>query len=797
MTDGFTRPGAILQDRYRLETELGRGGTSTVWRAEDLRHQRLVALKILRPDLATALAAERFVREIAFTGRLSHPNILPLFDSGAEGKLLFYVMPFVPGQTLRQRLQREKQLSVEEAVRITREIAEAIDYAHRHGVIHRDIKPENILWAENHAVVADFGVARAIASAITDEKLTETGLAVGTVHYMSPEQAAGDRVIDGRADIYALGCVLYEMLAGVPPFHGATADSVLRQHLAEMPRRLSAFRSALPLAIDQVVAKALSKAPADRWQTGAELVDALTTPAPEVHSRGPHRLRVWALAVSAVVLLALGVMLPTPRRWLLHPLHVSQTPVPLAVLCFDNVSHDTADTYLADGLSEEVIDRLGEVERINVKSWAVVERYCDRAAGSPVSLGQTLGVRYLVDGSVRRTAHHVHTAVELLETQSGKHLWGATFDRPDTDLVPIEADIATAVATGVVGRLSRTERRSLDSPVTRDPIAHDFYLRGNHFLAQRTARAVDRAIAEYDSALSHDPQYVEALARQAYGYALFLYYGWGYHDVSADSLLALGQARADRALRTDSTDAEAWLARGRMLAAVHPRTYEGAIAAYRRATQLDPRDPEPFNLMGAALRELGHDAEAVSAFDTALALDPDRATTLTLLGIQAALTGRYDSALRWADSALTTDPGFYDAYVSRGFYRLLLGDTAGASADAQVASQFAAGSHLSDETLQVLIEARTSRTTAARQRVARLLAAADTIAPAPLAGTLLARALLAIGDRERAVDLLERIRPQGAALWFWLRFHWFDGIRSDPRFARIVRSAAPSASEPK
>src|SRR2546426_416566 len=250
MVDDLAELRAALRSRYTLEREIGRGGMATVWLARDLKHERAVAIKVLRPDVASTLTAERFLREIAIAARLTHPHIAPVFDSGKADGFLYYVMPYVHGESLRQRLQRERQLPLPEALGIAREVADALDYAHRHGVVHRDIKPENILLEEGHAVVADFGVARAIAAAAPGESLTDAGLAIGTVHYMSPEQAAGERDIDGRADTYALGCVLYEMITGVPPFQGDTAEGVLRRKLIESPRPLSDYRAEVPDTIE-------------------------------------------------------------------------------------------------------------------------------------------------------------------------------------------------------------------------------------------------------------------------------------------------------------------------------------------------------------------------------------------------------------------------------------------------------------------------------------------------------------------------------------------------------------------
>src|SRR5213596_1725424 len=256
MVDETRRLRAALAPQYTLEQELGRGGMATVWLAQDRKLKRAVAIKVLRADLVSGLA-ERFLREVAIVAKLSHPHILPLFASGKAAGFLYFVMPYVAGETLRARIDREKQLSLDEVVSIAREVADALEYAHRHDIVHRDVKPENILFDEGHAVVADFGVARAIAAAAPGGALTDAGLAIGTVHYMSPEQAAGERDIDGRADTYALGCVLYEMITGVPPFQGDTAEGVLRQKLIESPRPLSDFRAEVPDTIEAAVCKAL------------------------------------------------------------------------------------------------------------------------------------------------------------------------------------------------------------------------------------------------------------------------------------------------------------------------------------------------------------------------------------------------------------------------------------------------------------------------------------------------------------------------------------------------------------
>ena len=330
--------GAALASRYTLEREVGRGGMATVYLAQDTRHRRRVAIKVLQPELAAVLGAERFLREIEIAARLSHPHILPLHDSGEVDGHLFYVMPYVEGESLRARLDREHQLPVDDAVRLAQQVASALDYAHRRDIVHRDIKPENILLQEGHALVADFGIALAV-SAAGGERLTGTGLSLGTPYYMSPEQAMGERNIDARSDIYALGCVLYEMLAGEPPFTGPSAQAVVARILTEQPRDLTAIRESVPRPLERAVGKALARIPADRYSTAARFGEALeratgeqrspdsataagsvTTPAPQPSvPRQPARPGIATLRRGAPWMVALSALALAGYLWVNRP----------------------------------------------------------------------------------------------------------------------------------------------------------------------------------------------------------------------------------------------------------------------------------------------------------------------------------------------------------------------------------------------------------------------------------------------------------------------------------------------
>jgi serine/threonine protein kinase len=322
VTDALERLRTALADRYTIERELGAGGMATVYLAQDRKLGRAVALKVLRPELAAALGGERFLREIEIAAKLAHPHILALHDCGAAEGLLYYTMPYVEGESLRGRLSREKQLPLDEALRITREVADALGYAHSLGLVHRDIKPENILFQAGHAVVSDFGIARAV-SAAGGARLTETGLAIGTPAYMSPEQAAGSQDVDGRSDLYSLGCVLYEMLSGETPYTGPTPQAILAKKLSEPLPRISVVREAVPPGIEVALTKALARTPADRWVTAAQFAEALAHPETVVTPIGgttPTR-RVTALgwlprwAKGAAGVAALAVLATWSANW--------------------------------------------------------------------------------------------------------------------------------------------------------------------------------------------------------------------------------------------------------------------------------------------------------------------------------------------------------------------------------------------------------------------------------------------------------------------------------------------------
>jgi len=782
---------AGLSGRYRVERELGHGGMAVVFLAEDLRHHRRVALKVLRPELAQALGPDRFLREIEIVAQLTHPLILTLHDSGTfeYGPGLtgpYYAMPYLEGESLRGRLTRENQLPLEDALQITREVADALGYAHALGLVHRDIKPENILFEAGHAVVSDFGIARAIEAA-GGARLTETGLVVGTPIYMSPEQAGGGAV-DGRSDLYSLGCVLYEMLMGEPPFTGPTAQAILARKATESLPSLRAARETVPEFVEHTISKVLAKVPADRFATATQFTAALNaglkTGPPSPPARRARNL--WVGALAAAVLAAV-VVIGLARRPATAPLRT------VAVLYFDYLSRDTAEAYLADGLTEEITSRLGDVGGLLVKSRSAVRRFRGATLIDMAAIGRALGVGYLVEGSVQPADERVRASIRLIDAKTGFQVWGSQYDRAKQDLLLLQEDIARDVAIQIAGRLLPADQAALAARPTQQPQAYDHFLRGNYYLNQRNSQAVARAIDEYETAARIDPDFNGALGRAAYGYALYAEWGWGwpFPGMSADTLVSRGIALADRVLARDSTVTDAWMARSLLLEQVPDMLTAERDAAHRAAT-LDPANAEAWHQYGWTLLLERDEPAARAAFQRVLAIDPQRAITVfTFAGIDL-YARRYDKALPWMDSSLVVDPTFAFAYAFRALVRLHLGNMPGALADAQAATRIGGEDRQYGEAALVVVQMRLGDTVAAR-------AGAEHLATTELrdqrvgieAGWFTASALVAVGDRSRALDVLEQVRPRGRHLWCDLQWIGLDPLRASPRFRRLLVASHP------
>jgi len=654
---------AALADRYRIERRpdgdlavLGRGGTATVYLAHDLRHERLVALKVVHPGLAIGVEAERFLREIRFVAKLSHPHILPLFDSGQAEELLYFVMPYVQGESLRRRLQREGPLPVPVALRIAREVALALDYAHRNGVIHRDIKPENILFEDDQAIVADFGVAAVMVMEVAGEdRITETGRAVGTPAYMSPEQAGGDGILDGRSDIYSLGCVLYEMIGGEPPFTGVTPQSVMIQQVVAPLPPLPARRPEVPVPVWRALERALAKEPGERYATPAEFAAALEGASSSARPVGAgFSGRLWrrpvALAASgALIVAALALAFALANRG-----EQAAATRAIAVLPFQNLGA-AEDGYFTDGITEEITSRLAMLPRLGVISRTSADQY--RGTDKPLKqIGRELGVEYVLEGSVRwekspGKVSRVRVTPQLIRVSDDRHLWAGQYDESLEEVFKVQSRIAEQVASALDLALQAPHHAALGARPTGDLQAYDFFLRGNEYFNRPGDPAGLRTAQDmYTRATELDPSFALAFARLARSHI------WQFHSSDrTGARLALARSAADSALKLQPDLPEAHLALGQ----IHywgELDYERALQEFRTAQAGDPGNGDLAWARGLVERRLGQWDQARVDLRRAADLDPrSLVKSLDLAELHMRLR-EYAEAERYMNRALELQP---------------------------------------------------------------------------------------------------------------------------------------------
>jgi serine/threonine-protein kinase len=658
---------------------------ATVFLAQDLRHKRPVALKVLHAELAHTLGPERFEREIETVARLQHPHILTVFDSGETSGHLWFTMPYVAGESLRDRLRRERQLPLEDALRITTESARALDYAHREGFIHRDIKPENILLTrDGDTLVTDFGISRALGAPAAGEKLTETGFVVGTAAYMSPEQAAGEQSLDGRTDVYSLGVVLYEMIAGEAPFTGPTPQAILARTMTESPRPLRLIRETVPEQVEQAVARALARAPADRFHSAAEFAQALK-PAPASPSATQTTVvaawpRTGPLVVAAVMLLLLVGGIFTWRR--AH----SPTPMPanepkrLAVLPFDNLG-PAQDEYFADGVVDAVRGKLAAVPGLQVTASSSSGQY-KHTAKTPREVGQELGVDYLLMGKVRWQKlqagdSRVEVSPELVQASTATTVWQEPFEAAITDVFQVQADVARRVAQSLDVALGAGERARLAEKPTGNLAAYDLYLQGNE-----AANGFDlvapvelrRAAGFYERAVALDSTFALAWAALSRSHSLIYYLGT---PTSAEAEAARRTAERARMLAPGLADVHLALADYDNFVR---KNWESALVEYAAGRRLAPSNADLLKGMALVARSQGRWDESLGALRQALVLDPRSTATARRLGYTLLFLQRYRDADAAADQALKLNPHDPALYEHKVMARLGAGDLAGARA---------------------------------------------------------------------------------------------------------------------
>jgi serine/threonine protein kinase/Flp pilus assembly protein TadD len=647
-----------LSDKYEIERELGRGGMATVYLAKDRKHDRAVALKVLHPELSSSLGPDRFLREIKVAARLNHPHILPLHDSGEASGFLYYVMPYVEGESLRSRLNRDGKLPLDEALYLARGIAGALDYAHRHQVVHRDIKPENIMLHEGEAMVMDFGIAKAVSVAAGDT-LTQTGMMVGTPAYVSPEQAAGEAVIDGRSDQYSLACMLYEILSGKKAFMGATAQQTLSRRFTDPVPSIRKVEPTVPDEIEEALTKAMSKEPRERYSTSGEFAKAL----------------VWP-------------KVSTPSD--MTTVKQAAAPKSIAVLPFADMSPERENGYLTDGMAEEIINALTTIKALRVASRT--SSFAFKGTTEDIrQVGKKLDVATVLEGSVRKAGNKLRITAQLVNVADGYQLWSQRYDRDMEDVFAIQDEIAQNIVKALRVILSEDEKRAIEKVPTVNVEAYECYLRGRQFFHQFRKQSIEFARQMFNKAIEIDPTYALAYAGVA-DCCSVLYTNFD----ATEANLANAELASRRALELAPQLAEAHVARGLAVSllgnhgeaetefetamGLNPQLFdaaymfarallaqgkhEKAAKMFERAMELRPEDYVVPNLLGGAYATLGRTADSqrayrrdVEAARKRLELNPDDPRALYMGGTALSRLGEAAKAKDWANQALAISPG--------------------------------------------------------------------------------------------------------------------------------------------
>jgi serine/threonine-protein kinase len=614
MADLGERLARALGDSYRIEWELGGGGMSRVFVATEEALSRRVVIKVLPDDIAATISTLRFRREIEVAASLHHPHIVPVLSAGEVDGVPFYIMPFVEGETLRARLARGP-MPIGVTVRILREVASALQAAHHRGIIHRDIKPENILLAGDVASVTDFGVAKSLGDAAdnrTHTALTSVGIALGTPMYMAPEQIAADPAMDERADIYALGCVAYEMLTGQPPFAGAP-QALFAAHIASKPVAVRERRGDVPVALAELVMRCLEKSPADRPRNSGEVIAALDGIATGSLHRGQQgRRRAWLpYAVAAGVVLVVAILFG--RGWLTGSRGNSSAIRSVGVIPFTNLSEARDNEYFSEGVTQEIAKALGKVTGLQVASDEAHPK-----GGAPMSrrdLSRVLGVESLLEGSVQKVNGRVRVTARLI-TPDGSQLWGDSYDRELKDVFAVQDEIVRAIVAGLKVTLTGAASRTLVRTETTDPEAHRLYLEGMYYWNRRSSPTLRRSMALFRQAIARDSNYASAWAGLSLSYAVIITYEAVNVQATSDTALTAGL----RALALDSTSSDG------MLGVAQARFQTGhraqGLRDFERAVALDSNNARVRHWYAEALASAGKMDEALQQIHAAAALEP-------------------------------------------------------------------------------------------------------------------------------------------------------------------------------
>lgn len=617
-----------LGERYELVSELGRGGMAVVHRARDVRHGRDVAVKVMLPAIAESIGPARFLREIETAARLQHPHVVPVFDSGEVEGELFFVMPLIEGESLRELLQREGRLQVEDAVRMVREIADALDYAHAEGVIHRDLKPENILVNRGHALLTDFGIARVSGVASDSETaLTEVGTSLGTPAYMSPELASGESDVGPASDVYALGCILWELLTGEAVFDGSSYQAILVKRFTSEAPGVRTRRPDVAVACESAIARALEREPAKRFASAGAFAEALTV---DDSAGGPARDQAGDRSI--------------------------------VVLPFDNMSPDADDAWLAAGLTEELTADLGRLDSLRViarnSAAAAHERTRDLK-----EIARLLDVRFLLEGSVRRAGNQLRITAQLIDGTTDAHLWADKYAGTMDDVFEMQERISGSIVDELRARLTDEDAADRAVAVT-DAETYELYLRAKHMLGQSLLR-LPAATPLLEEVIRRDPQFSRAYTALGSPIAICAFFGYIEPTTAWERL----QQLADRARATNprSGPAHELLA---MVAVFRDWDWEGAARLYTRAAELEPGAGFDHYLYAFFLAFRNDKEGALRAAQEGRRLDPLDIMGFITEAVMLAYNGNFDAALPLAEQAIELDPQFPEGYHIAGYLHL-------------------------------------------------------------------------------------------------------------------------------
>jgi eukaryotic-like serine/threonine-protein kinase len=809
---------ASLGAAYTIERELGGGGMSRVFVATETTLGRRVVVKVLPPELAHALSVERFRREIALAARLQHPHIVPLLTAGEIDGLPYYTMPFVEGESLRVRLGRVSALPVGDVVRVLRDVVGALAYAHEQGVVHRDIKPENVLLTRQHALVADFGVAKALSASVTTAgSLTGTGIALGTPDYIAPEQAAADPATDGRADLYAVGAMAYEMLTGTPPFPGRTVQATLHAHATEPVRPVSEQRATTPPALADLVMRCLEKRPADRPQTADEVLQILetvpttsgslartaTAPIEAGRDRGdarsggsagaPPRGRAFAWLLGGSVALLAGVATVASLLGLGHSKKSTAGPAAaavasVAVLPFADIGHDTAAEYFADGMADELTTTLGRVPGLRVAARSSAFTFRDQAV-SVQDVGAKLHVGSVLEGSVRRAGGRLRVTAQLVNASDGLSMWSQSYEREMSDVFQVQDELARDITTALYPTLGSAAHdtsavvrlAAARAPRgTQDLDAYDLFLQGRYYFGQGNAASLWRAVSLFKDALAKDSTFARADAALAMTYNLLPVYG----GARADSVIPLAEAYASRALAHDPGLPDAHLALGYVR--LHQWRWADAERELGQSVAADPSNPIVHRWHADLLLGLGQVDAAVGHAQMAYDLDPLTPATNQTLARSLLDARRYDEAVVAAKRGLAADstlPGLSgtltEAYLFGGHV-----DSAVATADRALRFEPTA---LGVRSAAAWAYAAAGRRNAADSLLKQMRA---TLANGTVSALDMADVHLALGHTDSALVWVTRSieRRDAEPVWDGLACDpTFDALRQNPKFIALMQ----------